>query len=76
MLILGIEIFLYGVEDFDECMWFFGDFGLFEYWCINELIYYCLVEGLNVILWYFDDFELFKGFVDKGVKEIIWGVDI
>jgi catechol 2,3-dioxygenase-like lactoylglutathione lyase family enzyme len=75
MPILGIETLLYGVEDLDECTRFFGDFGLPEHQRTDEFTHYRLDEGSNVILRLLDDPALPKGFKDKGVKEITWGVD-
>lgn len=75
MPILGIETLLYGVEDLDECTRFFDDFGLPQLRQTNQLTHYRLEEGSNVVLRHLDDPELPKGFKDKGVKEVTWGVD-
>jgi len=75
MPILGIETLLYGVENLDECTRFFGDFGLPEFNRTEDFTHYRLEEGSNVILRLLDDPALPKGFKDKGVKEITWGVD-
>lgn len=75
MPILGIESLIYGVEDLDESTRFFDDFGLPAFEKTNKKTHYRLEEGSNVILMHLDDPDLIKGFKDKGVKEITWGVD-
>ena len=75
MPILGIESLIYGVEDLEESTRFFDDFGLPAFEKTNKKTHYRLEEGSNVILMHLDDPDLIKGFEDKGVKEITWGVD-
>jgi len=75
MPILGIETLLYGVEDLEESTRFFDDFGLSPHVRDETHTHYRLKEGSNVVLRHLDDPLLPKGFKDKGVKEVTWGVD-
>ena len=76
MPIVGIESLIFGVDDLETSTRFFEDFGLVTKRKTNEMTHYKLDEGSNVILRHIDDAALPKTiFRDKGVKEIVWGVD-
>lgn len=76
MPINGIESLVYGVNDVDECVRFFEDFGLSLKQRDNVRALFRLDEGSNVELRHIDDPSLPETILrGTGVRETIWGVD-
>lgn len=76
MSINGIETLVYGVDDVDECVRFFGDFGLTLAERGNERALYKLDEGSKVEIRSITDSSLPETVLrGTGVRETIWGVD-
>lgn len=76
MPINGIETLVYGVDDVDECVRFFDDFGLVLKDRNAERALYKLDEGSKVEIRPIDDPSLPETVLrDTGVRETIWGVD-
>lgn len=76
MAITGIHTLLYGVNDVDECVRFFTDFGLTLKTRTADYALFRLNEGSSVVIRHTDD-PLLPATVlrDTGVREVIWGVD-
>lgn len=74
MAIIGIERLVYGVDDVDESVRFFRDFGLLDLKADAGL---GLVNGARVVVLPLGHPDLPKGggVVGQGVQEVIWGVD-
>jgi catechol 2,3-dioxygenase-like lactoylglutathione lyase family enzyme len=76
MAIIGIESILYGVNDLDECVRFFEDFGLPLLARNEALAHFRLPEGSNVLIRHIGDPAIPQSnLVGTGVCEVIWGVD-
>lgn len=76
MPITGIETLVYGVDDVEECVRFFDDFGLSLKSRSDGRALFRLDEGSHVELRSIDDPSLPKTVLrDTGVRETIWGVD-
>ncbi|RZN31446.1 VOC family protein [Bradyrhizobium sp. Leo121] len=76
MAITGIESLVYGVNDVDECVRFFEDFGLVLKERDNASALFELNEGSKVQIRSIDDPALPETVLrDTGVRETIWGVD-
>ena len=76
MSVNGIETLVYGVNDVDECVRFFKDFGLVLKSSDNERALFTLDEGSKVEIRHISDPSLPKTILQgTGVRETIWGVD-
>lgn len=76
MPVNGIETLVYGVNNVDECVRFFDDFGLDLKRHEGGRALFRLNEGSNVELRHIDDPSLPKTALSgTGVRETIWGVD-
>ena len=73
MAITGVETLVYGVDDIDECVRFFDDFGLVMTEKTDDR---ALDDGSQVLLHHIENPMLPETILcDTGVREVIWGVD-
>ncbi|WP_417586189.1 VOC family protein [Pararhodobacter oceanensis] len=76
MAITGIETLVYGVENINECVAFFEDFGLNLKSRSEECAQFQLEEGSKVEIRSIKDPSLPDSILQgTGVREVIWGVD-
>ena len=76
MAITGIASLVYGVDDVDESVRFFEDFGLKIETRESRFASFRLPEGSSVVIRHKDDEALPKTrMVGEGVREVVWGVD-
>ena len=76
MPVTGVETLVYGVNDIEECVTFFTDFGLTLHDRTEACARFRLDEGSHVELRHIDDPTLPETILqDTGVREVIWGVD-
>jgi catechol 2,3-dioxygenase-like lactoylglutathione lyase family enzyme len=76
MAILGIESLVYGVDDVARSIKFFDDFGLNKVCEDDTSATYSLPEGSRVLIRAAADPALPSGLVgERGVREVIWGVN-
>lgn len=76
MSINGIETLVYGVENINECVTFFEDFGLVLKTRSDDVAVFQLQEGSKVEIRQINDPSLPETILEgTGVRETIWGVD-
>lgn len=76
MSINGIATLIYEVDDFASAIRFYGDFGLKEEQSSENEVKYRLPDGSSVVLRRKGDSDVsLQSTSEKGVREVIWGVD-
>jgi catechol 2,3-dioxygenase-like lactoylglutathione lyase family enzyme len=76
MAILGVASAVFGVDDVDRCVRFWGDFGLTLESSIDGEYVFRLPSGSTIIVMHQDDPRLPpRAFEGNGVRLTVWGVD-
>ena len=71
----GIDQITHGVEDFDECMRFFDDWGLSKVSTEGDTAVFKTLDGSEVLVRLKDDPSLPPAFEDGStLRHVIWGV--
>ncbi len=71
----GIDQIIHGVEDFDECMRFFDDWGLSRISTEGDTAVFETLDGTEVVVRLKDDPSLPPAFEDGStLRHVIWGV--